>query len=78
MGEGRGAYRTLVGRPEGRKPLGRHKLRWEDNIKIDLLEVGCGGTDWIELSQDMDRWRAVVNAVMNFWVPQNAGNFLTS
>jgi hypothetical protein len=78
MGEGRGAYRILVGRPEGRRPLWRPRHRWEDNIKMDLLEVGWGGLDWIELAQDRDKWRALVNAVMNLWVPQTAGNFLTS
>jgi hypothetical protein len=78
MGEGRGAYRVLVGRPEGRRPLGRPRRRWEDNIKIDLQEVGWGGMDWIDMAQDRDIWRALVNAVMNFRVPLNAGNFLTS
>jgi hypothetical protein len=76
MGEKTGAYTILVGGPE-RRPLGRPRRRWEDNIKIDLQEVGWR-MDWIELAQDRDRWRAVVNAVMNLWVPQNAGNFLTS
>ena len=65
MGERRGVYRVLVGKPEGRRPLGRPRRRWEDNIKIDLQEVGCGGMDWIHLAHDRDRWRAVVNAVMN-------------
>jgi hypothetical protein len=69
MGEGRGAYRILVGRPEGRRPLGRPRHRWEDNIKIDLQEVGWGGMDWIDMAQDRDRWRALVNAVMNLRVP---------
>jgi hypothetical protein len=69
MGEGRGAYRILVGRPEGRRPLGRSRRRWEDNVKMDLQEVGWGGMDWIDMAQDRDRWRAVVNAVMNFCVP---------
>jgi len=69
MGETRGVYMVLVGEPEGKKPLGRPKRRWEDNIKMDLQEVGCGETDWFELAQDTDRWRALVNAVMNFWVP---------
>jgi hypothetical protein len=78
MGEGRGAYRILVGRPEGRRPLGRPRCRWEDNIKMDLQEVGWRGMDWIDMAQDRDRWRALVNAVMNLRVPQNAGNVLTS
>jgi hypothetical protein len=78
MGEERGAYRILVGRPEGRRQLGRPRHRWEDNIKMDLQEVGWVGMDWIDMAQDRDRWRAVVSAVMNLWVPQNAGNFLTS
>jgi hypothetical protein len=58
--------------------IGRPRRRWEDNIKINLQEVGCGGIDWIYLALDMDRWRALVNAEMSLWVPQNAGNFLTS
>jgi hypothetical protein len=65
--EKRGAYRILVGRPEGRRPLGRPRRRWEDNIKMDLQEVGWG-MDWIELAQDRERWRALVNAVMNLRV----------
>ena len=69
MGEGRGVHGVLVGKPEGKRPLGRPRRRWEDNIKMDLQEVGYGGTDWIELAQDMDRWWALVNAVMNFRVP---------
>jgi hypothetical protein len=72
------AYRILVGRPEGRRPLGRSRRRWQDNIKMNFQEVGWGSMDWIELAQDRDRWRALVNAVMNLRVPQNAGNFLTS
>jgi hypothetical protein len=78
MGEKRDAYRILVGRPEGRRPLGRPTRRWEDNIKIDLQEVRWVGMDWIELTQDRDRWRAVVNAVVNLRVSLNAGNFLNS
>jgi hypothetical protein len=78
MAEGRGAYRILMGRPEGRRPLGRPRRRWEDNIKMDLQDVGWGSMDLIDMAQDRDRWRAVVSAVMNLRVPQNAGNFLTS
>ena len=59
----------LVGKSEGKTPLGRPRHRWEDNIKMDLQEVGCGGMDWIELAQDRDRWWALVNPVMNFRVP---------
>jgi hypothetical protein len=69
---------VLVGKPEGRRPMGRPKRRWEDNIKMDLQEAGCRGMDWTELPKDGERWRALVNAVMNLRVPQNAGNFLTS
>ena len=68
MGERRGVYRILVGKPEGRRPLGRPRHRWEDNIKLDLQEVGCGGMDWIELAQNRVRWQALVNAVMNLQV----------
>jgi hypothetical protein len=68
VGEKTAAYRILVGRPEGRRPVGRPRRRWEDNIKTDLQEVGWG-MDWIELAQDRDRWRALVNEVMNLWVP---------
>jgi len=67
-----------VGKTEGKRPLGRPRRRWEDNIKMDLQELGCGVMDWIELDQDRERWRAFVNAVMNLRVPLNAGNFLTS
>jgi len=68
MGERRGAYRVLVGKPEGKRPLGRPKHRWEDNIKMGLPRVGSEGMDWIELAQDRDSWRAHANAVMNFWL----------
>jgi len=68
MGEGRGVHRVLVGKPEGKRPLGRPRRRWEDNIKMDLREVGRRG-DWMELAQDRDGWRALVNTVMNFRVP---------
>jgi len=62
-------YRVLVGKPGGKRSLGRSRCRWEDYIKMDLQEVGCGGMDWIELAQDRDRWRAVVNALMNLQFP---------
>jgi len=68
MGERCGLYRVLVGKPEGKRPLGRPRLRWEDNIKMDLQEVGSGSLDWIELVQDRNRWWALVNAVMNLWI----------
>jgi hypothetical protein len=69
MAEGRDVYRVLVGKPEGKRPLGKPWRRWEDNIKKDLQEIGCGGMDWIQLAQGRDRWRAVVNAVMKLRVP---------
>jgi len=69
MGEGRRVYRILVGKPEGKRPLGRPRRRWEDNTKMDLQEAGCEGMEWIELAQDRDRWRALVNAVMNLRGP---------
>jgi hypothetical protein len=69
MGEMRGAYRVLVGKPEGKRPLGRPRRRWEDNIKKNIQEVGGGGMDWIDLALDKNRWRALVNAVMNIQVP---------
>jgi hypothetical protein len=77
-GERRGVYRVLVGKPEGKKPLGRPRHRWEDDIKLDLQEVGCGGLDWFDLAEDRVSWRALVNAVMNLKFPKNSGNFLTS
>ena len=69
MGKSRGVYRVLVGKPEGKRSLGKSRRRWEDNIKMDLQEVGGPGIDWIYLAQDRDRWRALVNAVMNFRAP---------
>ena len=69
MGDRRGVYRVLVGKPDGRRPLGRPRRRWEDNIKMYLREVVCGGMDWIELAQDRYRWQALVNAVMNLRGP---------
>ena len=69
MGERRGVDRVFLGKPEGKRPLGRTRRRWEDNIKMGLQEVECGGMDWIELAQDRDRWRAFVNGVMNLRVP---------
>jgi hypothetical protein len=68
-GEGRGVYRVLVEKPERKRSLGRPRRRWEDNIKMDLQEVGRGTMDWIELAQDRDRWRALLNAAMNVRVP---------
>jgi hypothetical protein len=69
MGEGRGVYRVLVGRPKGKRPLGRPRHRWEDNAKMDLRETGNNGANWIRLAQDRVQWRAFVNMVMNLWVP---------
>jgi hypothetical protein len=69
MGERRGACRALVGKPEGKRPLGRLRRRWEDNIKTDFREVGWEGADWVDLAQDRDKWRAVVYTVMNLQVP---------
>jgi len=69
VGEGRGVYRVLVGKPEGKRPLRRTRHKWEDNIKMDLQGVGCGVMDWIELAQDRDSFRALVYAAMNLWVP---------
>jgi hypothetical protein len=68
-GETRNAYRILVGNPEGNRPLGRPRYRWVDNSKMDLKELGWDGMDWIELAEDRDQWRALVNAVMNLRVP---------
>jgi hypothetical protein len=69
MGEGRGVYRVLVEKPEGKRPLGRPRRRWEDNVRMDHQEVGCGCEDWIGLAQDRDRWRELVSAVRNLRVP---------
>jgi len=69
MGEERGAYRVLVGKLEGRRPLGRPRRRWVDNIRMDLQEVGCGYMDWTGLAHDRDRWKTIVSAVMNLRVP---------
>jgi hypothetical protein len=69
MGEGSGVYRVLVGRPESKRPLGRPRRRWEDNIKMDLREIGMEGANWIRLAQDRVRWRAFVNTVMNLRIP---------
>ena len=73
MGDGRGVHRVLIGKPEGKRPLGRPRCRWEDNIKMDLREVGGGGGDWMELAQDRDRWRALVGTVRNLRVPKMRG-----
>ena len=69
MGEEKGVYKGLVGKSEGRRPLGRPRRRWVDNIRMDLQEMGCGYMDWIRLAQDRDRWRTLVSAVMKIWVP---------
>ena len=73
MGEGRGMHRVLVGKPKGKRPLGRPRHRWEDNIKMDRQEVGGGCEDSMELTQDRDRWRALVSTVMNIRVPKMRG-----
>jgi hypothetical protein len=78
MGEKRNAYSILVGKPKGKRQLGRPRHRWMDNIQIDLREIGWDVMDWIDLAQDRDQWRAVVNTVMNIRVPYNAGKFLSS
>jgi hypothetical protein len=68
MTEQRNVYRVLVGKPEGKRPLGRPQHTWEDGIKMDLREIGCGGVEWIHLAQDRDRWWDLMNAVMNLWI----------
>ena len=73
MGERRGVYRVLVGKPEGKRRMGRPRRRWEDNIKMDLQEVGGSCGDWVELAQDRDRWRALVSTVRNLRVPKMRG-----
>jgi hypothetical protein len=78
MGKIKNAYKILVGKSEEKRPLGRPRRRWEKNIKVDLREIGWEDVDWIHMAQDRDRWRAVVNTVMNLWVPLKARNFLTS
>jgi hypothetical protein len=75
MGKGRGVYRVLVGRPEGKRPLERPRRRWEDNIKMDLREIGIDGTNWIQLAQDRFQWRTFVNTVINFGFHKKAGYF---
>ena len=78
MGEEREVYMNLVGKSEGRRPMGRPRRRWVDNIRMDLQEVGCVYMDWIGLAQDRDSWRTLVSAIINLRVPCNAGSFLTS
>ena len=73
VGEGRGVHRVLVGKPEGKRPLGRPRHRWEDNTKMDLQEVGRDCGDWMELAQHRDRWRSLVNTVINLRVPKMRG-----
>jgi hypothetical protein len=78
MGEKRNAYRLLVGKPEGRRPLGRPRCRWLDNIRMNLVEVGWGDVDWIGLAQYRDRWTALVNSVLNLWCHKMLGNYRVS
>jgi hypothetical protein len=77
IGEKRNAYRILVGKPEGMRQLGRRRRRWVDNIKMDLREIGWDGVDWIDMAQDRDQWRDLMDTVLNLRVPQNAGKFLS-
>jgi hypothetical protein len=78
MEEGRGVYRILVGRPEGKRPLGRPRRRWEDKIKLDVMEIGIDGANWIQLAQDRVQWRNCVNTVMNLRFIKKTGYFLIS
>jgi len=78
MGEAKNAYTSLVGKPEGKRPLGRSSREWEDNIFMDLWELGWENLDWAHMAHDRDQWRALVNTVMNLRVPYKAGNFLCS
>jgi hypothetical protein len=78
MGEMKNAYKILVGNPEVKRPLGRPRRRWEDIIKMYLGEIGLEGVDWMNVAQDRDQWRDLVNMVMNLLVPRKAGNFLAS
>jgi hypothetical protein len=78
MRDKRGVKRVFVRKAEGKIPIGRTRRRWENNIKMDLKDVGCGGMDWICLSQNRDRWWTLVNGIINLRVPQNTGHFLTS
>jgi hypothetical protein len=75
--ERKGVDRVLLGKPEGKRPIGRPRHRWEDNIKMDLQDMGCESMDWIDQAQDRDKWWALVDTVMNLQVPQNVGDFLT-
>jgi hypothetical protein len=77
MGEERKLYKVLVGKPEGKKPLGRPRRRWENGVRMDLTQIGLGGVDWIRLAKDRDRWRAVVSAVMNLGVLRHGVSYMT-
>jgi hypothetical protein len=78
MGEMRNSHNILVRKPEGKRQLGRHRHRWEDNIRMDLREIGWEGVDWMHLAQDRDQWRALMDTVMKLRVLENAGKFLTN